>query len=178
MVRKTTGYKLASDKVKLAAILIVKSSDDEAAHLERCLSNIHKHVDGIFLNINAPKGKKPSKAVLDVAERFTNNIIQTVWTGNFAEARNANLAQVPDDYNWIIWLDTDDTVDKPKKVRDVAEASGQFDSVYVDYLYDKDEEGNPMTVHMVSRLFKNNGSHAWNPKTLIHETLIETRGST
>jgi len=29
---------------------------------------------------------------------------------------------------------------------------------------------------MVGRMFKNNGSHHWNPKTRIHETLIETRG--
>lgn len=162
--------------VKLAVILIVKGSDDEAPHLERCLQSVHKHVDGIFLNINAPKGKKPSKAVLDVARRFTDNIIETEWHDDFAEARNANLDQVPSEYSHIVWLDTDDTVDKPKKMREVAEASSQFDSIYVDYLYDRDEEGNPMTVHMVARLFKNNGSHKW--RGMIHETLVEQRSAT
>lgn len=165
-------------KVKVAAILIVKGTDDEAPHLKRCLESIKGHVDGIFLNINHREGVEPSKKVMDVAKSYTDNIITTIWHDNFAEARNANLAQVPKNYNWIIWLDTDDTVDHPEKIREVAEVSGKYDSIYVDYLYDRDEEGNPQTVHMVGRLFQNNGSHHWNPKTMIHETLVETRGAT
>lgn len=161
---------------KVAAILIVKGTDDEAEHLERCLRNIHKHVDGIFLYINHKKGHKPSKKVVDIAKQYTSHYVIGEWHDDFSEARNYNLSQVPADYDWIIWLDTDDTVDKPKKIREVAEASERYDSVYVDYLYDRDEEGNPMTVHMVARLFKNNGSHKW--KGMIHETLVEQRSAT
>jgi tetratricopeptide (TPR) repeat protein len=162
--------------VKIAAILIVKGSDDEAAHLKCCLENIKYHVDGIFINVNTKPGHKPSKKVMRTARTYTDDIITTEWHDNFAEARNVNLAQVPADYDWVIWLDTDDTVDKPALVRKVAEASQLYDSVYVDYEYDHDDQGNVTTVHMVARLFKNNGSHQWNPKTRIHETLIETRG--
>lgn len=161
--------------VKVAAILIVKGTDDEAEHLERCLKNIAPHVDGIFLNINGKPGTHSLK-VQDVANKYTEHSVYTDWHDDFAESRNINLAQVPADYDWIIWLDTDDTVDKPKKIRDVCEASGRFDSIYVDYLYDRDDAGNPLTVHMVARLFKNNGSHKW--KGSIHETLVETRGAT
>lgn len=161
---------------KVAAILIVKGTDDEASHLKRCLESIKYHVDGIFLNVNTKPGHKPSKEVMRVARTYTDNIITTEWHDNFAEARNANLAQVPADYDWIIWLDTDDTVDNPGKIKQVAEASQNFDCIYADYDYDHDEYGNITTVHMVGRLFKNNGSHHWNPKTRIHETLIETRG--
>lgn len=159
--------------MKIAAILIVKGTDDEAPHLRRCLENISGHVDGIFVNVNAPKGQKPSKRVVKIAKQY-GEVIETVWENDFAKARNENLAQVPDDYDWIIWLDSDDTIDKPQKIRQVAEVSDGFDSVYVDYLYDRDEEDNPLTVHLVARLFKNNGAHLW--KGSIHETLIETRG--
>jgi tetratricopeptide (TPR) repeat protein len=162
--------------MKIAAILIVKGSDDEADHLKRCLTSIKGHVDSIFLNVNTKPGHKPSKKVMRVAREFTEDIITTEWHDSFAEARNANLAQVPEDYDWVIWLDTDDTIDKPEKIRQVAEASSNFDCIYVDYDYDHDEHGNVTTVHMVGRMFKNNGSHQWNPKTRIHETLIETRG--
>lgn len=161
-------------RAKIAAILIVKGSDDEAPHLKRCLENVHKHVDGVFINVNAPKDKKPSNAVLDIARSFTDNVIETVWNNDFAESRNINLAQVSKDYDWILWLDSDDTIDRPKKIRDVVEASQKYDSIYVDYYYDHDEEGNPTTVHMVARIFKNNGAHQW--KGSIHETLIEKRG--
>lgn len=162
--------------VKVAAIYIVKGTDDEAEHLERSLKNIHKHVDGIFIYVNHKEGMTASSKVIEVVENYTDNWAEGVWHDDFAEARNISLGFVPKDYDWIIWLDADDTIDKPKKIRDVAEASSKYDSVYVDYLYDKDEAGNPLTVHMVARLFKNNGSHKW--KGSIHETLVETRGAT
>lgn len=165
--------------MKVAAILIVKGTDDEAPHLKRCLENIIPHVDGVYLNINHREGESASPKVVDVAKKyirgkFGDYIQITEWQDDFSEARNANLAQVPGDYDWIIWLDTDDTVDHPEKIRKVAELSDKYDSVFVDYLYDRDEENNPQTVHLVARMFKNNGSHAW--KGRIHETLIENRG--
>jgi glycosyltransferase involved in cell wall biosynthesis len=162
--------------MKVAWLMIVKGTDDEAPHLQRCLESIHKHVDGIFINVNAPEGQKASKAVLDVARAFTDNVYETVWEDDFAKARNFILDQLPADYTWWGWSDSDDTVDKPKKIKDVCEASERYDSVYVDYLYDRDEAGNPMTVHMVARLVKNNGSHKW--KGSIHETLVEQRSAT
>lgn len=160
----------------VALCLIVKDSDDEATHLSRCLTNTFKHVDGIFINLNRKEGVAPSEKVREVLSHFDVNLIETTWNDNFAEARNLNLDQVPKDYDWIIWLDTDDTINKPYKIRKVAEISDRFDSVYVDYLYDRDDAGNPLTVHMVARLFKNNGSHKW--KGSIHETLVETRSAT
>lgn len=161
--------------MKLAAILIVKATDDESEHLERCLKSIKGHVDGIFLNLNHRPSQKVSEKVIKVAKDYATNYIVTEWHDNFAEARNINLAQVPSDYEFVIWLDVDDTIDHPEKIREVAEASKNYDCVYVDYDYDHDEFGNVTTVHMVGRLFKNNGSHHWNPKTRIHETLVETR---
>src|ERR1043166_5097516 len=160
----------------VALCMIVKGSDEEADHLRRCLSSVKGFVDGIFLNINAKPGHKPSKKVMRIAKEFTDKIITTEWNDDFAEARNANFAQVSPEYDWILWLDADDTVDKPDKIRKVAEASLSYDSIYVDYLYDKDEEGNPVTIHMVARLIKNNAGHHW--KGRIHETLIETRSVT
>lgn len=160
--------------MKVALCLIVKGSNDEAPHLQRCLENVKDHVDGIFLNLNSKPSQNVSKKVREVASKYTDNIIETTWENDFAKARNDNLAQVLDDYDWIIYLDTDDTISKPEKIRKVAELSDKYDSIFVDYLYDRDEEDNPMTVHLVARMFKNNGSHKW--KGRIHETLIETRG--
>lgn len=162
--------------MRVAAILIVKGTADEAPHLKRCLENIAPHVDGIFLNINNREGESCADEIISVVGTYTSNHRNTVWHDDFAEARNANLAQVPDDYDWVIWLDTDDTIDKPEKIRKVCEVSEKFDSIFVDYLYDRDEQDNPLTVHLVARLFKNNGSHQW--KGRVHETLIENRGVT
>lgn len=163
-------------KPKVALTLIVKGSDDEAEHLDHCLTSVAPYVDGIFLNLNAKPGHKVSGRVRHVAERFTKNIITTEWHDDFAEARNANLAQVPKDYTHVIWLDADDTVQHPEKIRKIVAAAPTVDCIYADYLYDVDEEGNPLTVHMSGRIFKNNGSQMW--KGRIHETLVDTRGTT
>jgi glycosyltransferase involved in cell wall biosynthesis len=160
---------------RIALALIVKGSDDEAGHLKRCLTNVAPHVDGVFLNINTKPGHKPSPKLMRVAKSFDATITTTEWHDDFAEARNANLAQVPAFFTHILWLDTDDTIDRPEKIRQVAEEAKNVDAIFVDYLYDQDEEGNPLTVHMVARIFKNNGSQVW--KGRIHETLIDTRQS-
>lgn len=158
---------------RVALCLIVKGTADEAPHLTRCLSNIAPHVDGVFLNVNHKPGTKVSKKIVDVYKKYDCNVITTEWHDDFAEARNANMAQVPSDYEWLLWLDTDDTVEHPEKVRKLAQVS-KHDAIYADYLYERDEDGNPITVHMVARMFRNNGCHVW--KGRIHETLVETRG--
>src|SRR5512133_2731484 len=163
-------------QVKIALCMIVKGTEDEASHLKRCLENVSPYVDAVFLNVNTLPGEKPAQEVVKVASKYATNdeqLITTEWHDDFAEARNTNFAQVPEDYTHIIWLDTDDTIDKPEKIRKVCEISQNYDAIYADYLYDRDEEGNPTTVHMVARVLKNNGSHTW--KGMIHETLIENR---
>lgn len=163
----------------IAAILIVKIDEQEINHLQNCLESIKGRVDGIFLNFNHKPSQKPPKQLIErieqLARAYNYEYIITGWHNNFAEARNANLAQVPKEYDWIIWLDTDDKVKHPEKIREVAKESKNFDCVFVDYDYDHDEHGNVTTTHLVGRLFKNNGSHHWNPKTSVHETLVETR---
>jgi len=159
---------------KVALCLIVKGSDSEADHLKRCLTSVKDHVDGIFLNTNAKPGHKPSKKVVRVAREFTDDIITTEWHDNFAEARNANFAQVPQDYTHIMWVDTDDVVEHPDKIRKLC-AVGGVDGIFVDYYYDHDDMGNPTTVHMVNRIVRNNGAFVW--KGSIHETLIDTRST-
>lgn len=160
--------------VKVALCLIVKAGDDsELGHLRTCLQSVAHHVDGIFINLNHLPGKKVSGKMHKLCADYGATTIVTEWHDDFAEARNANFKQVTHDFTHILWLDTDDTIDHPQKIVKVCESSSNYDSVYADYLYDTDEEGNPVTVHMVARLLKNNGSHVW--KGMIHETLIETR---
>lgn len=169
--------------VKVALCMIVKGTDDEAEHLRACLKSVAPHVDGVFMQVNYKQPEtdtNPSGRLLNAIsieldgypDGFYSYSIEE-WHDNFSEARNANFAQVPEEYTHILWLDTDDTIDHPEKIHKVCEASQNYDSIYADYLYDRDEEGNPLTVHMVARIIKNNGSHTW--KGMIHETLIETR---
>lgn len=165
-----------------ALCLIVKGSDDsEAKLLDQCLKSVHKHVDGIFIQLNAPKGKKISQKVKTVAEKYTKEIAVFEWTGSFVAARKANFAQVPKKYDWILWLDTDDTVENPEKIKEVcAVVPKDTHSVYIKYDYDHDEFGNVLTPLWTCRMVRNDGSLDWkssidDSEISVHETLVPKR---
>lgn len=160
--------------------MIVKGTEDEASLLDKCLQSINGHVDEMFIDINAPKGKKPSQKVIQVAKKYGADIKKTVWTGNFVKARNENFARVPKDYNWIIWLDSDDTVDSPEKLKEVCALAGTSNGIYLKYDYAHDEYGNVTVSHYNARLVRNNGTFVWKSSfkdedITVHETLNEVR---
>lgn len=159
--------------------MIVKGTKDEAPLLDRCLENVSQHVDAIYLNINTPKGVKVNSDITVVAKKYKANYIITEWTGNFVNARNENFAQVPEEYDFIIWLDTDDTVDKPEEIRKIiAVLSKNTHGIYINYDYDHDELGNTTVSHYVARIVRNDATYTWKSSVLddnvaVHETLNE-----
>jgi glycosyltransferase involved in cell wall biosynthesis len=159
---------------KLALAMIVKATDDEAEHLSKCLQSIKGHVDGIFIYVNHKAGQTPSQKVLDVVESHTNNYTVAEWT-NFGDARNKSFAMVPEDYTFILWLDSDDTVASPDKLKQVVLATPQsVDGIYLAYEYQHDKFGNVTVEHWVARIVRNNGSFAWSQK-ILHESLEPVR---
>lgn len=160
--------------------MIVKGVKDEAPLLDACLKNVSKHVDGIFLDINSPKGKGVNQKVLDVAKKYKADVKQTVWEGNFVKSRNDNFARVPKEYTHILWLDADDTIENPEKIKEVVAIAPKVDGIYIKYDYAHDEYGNVTVSHWVARLVKNNGSFVWkssfaDAEVTVHETLNEVR---
>lgn len=166
---------------KIALCMIVKGTADEAPMLDRCLHSVASYVDAVFIDVNAPAGKRPSKKVIDVAQKYTKHVRQTIWRGNFVQARNENFAQVTNEYDFIIWLDADDTVENPEKIRQVAAVTPtNVDGVYIRYDYEHDDYGNVTVGLDVSRLVRNNGTFKWkssfnDTEVSVHETLNEVR---
>lgn len=166
---------------KLALAMIVKGTDDEAEHLDACLASVEGHVDAIYLDINAPKGKDIADNVLEVSKKYKADVKKTVWTGNFVKARNDNFARVPQEYDWIVWLDADDTVDQPEKLKEVcALATRSTNGIYLKYDYAFDEYGNVTVSHYNARIVRNNGTFTWKSSfkdedVTVHETLNEVR---
>ena len=163
----------------IAMALIVKGTKDEAPLLDTCLESISGHVDAIYLNLNHAKGKKVAKEVIEVAEKYNATYFITEWTGNFVNARNFIFGKVPKEYDFIGWIDSDDTIDKPEEIRrNIAVLSQQQQGIYVKYDYDHDEYGNVTVSHWVARIVRNNGSYVWKSSiadedVAVHETLNE-----
>src|SRR5215469_6169765 len=105
---------------KVALTLIVKGTADEASLLAKCLASVARYVDAIYINLNTPKGVPVATEIRRVAEQYTTKIFVTEWTGNFVATRNFIFDKVPKKYQWIMWIDTDDTVWQPQKIKAVA----------------------------------------------------------
>lgn len=156
----------------VALCLIVKH--DEAKLLDTCLASVAEHVDGVFLYINYPKSIEQTKEAVEIAKKYKVTYVVKEWT-NFGDARNKNFAQVPEDYEFIVWCDTDDTWENPEKLHQVAAATpNHISGVYMSYDYQHDEFGNVTVQHYVARMVRNNGTFAWSKK-ILHETLEPTR---
>lgn len=160
---------------KLALCMIVKATDNEALLLDKCLASAAEYVDGIFITLNGKEGQKRSKKALAVCNKYKAKVSDFDWVDDFAKARNFNFSQVPKNYDYIIWLDADDTIKNPHKLVDVIRMASKqpVDGIMAKYNYDIDEFGNVTTVHTNLRLVKNNGAFEWRGR--LHETLVDTR---
>lgn len=180
-------------EVKVALAMIVRGADEEAKILDRCLGGLTKehfnnlpdhqkeidfkgvdglakYVDGIFITITQPNEK-----VEEVAKKYGATISHYKWDHNFANARNFNFSQVPEEYGFIIWADSDDVVRKPeliKKLAKKAKAEG-VDVIIANYLYDFDIYGQIIVQHLKTRFIKNDGCVIWVGD--IHEDFAENR---
>jgi len=164
---------------KIALSMIVNGVKSEAPLIKNALDSVQGHVDALYITVTHKGIKKPSEDVLDVINSYRDvHVTIFEWENHFAKARNFALEQIPaDTYDWVLWLDADDTVDHPEKIKDLVEAaSSDVQSIILEYLYDFDDMGNVNTTHWVSRLFRNNGRVTW--KGRIHETLVDVVDNT
>ncbi len=162
-----------TNNMKIALCLIVKGDNQEALLLDRCLENISPHVDGIFITRTTRKGQKKNNAVANVTAAYNGILSDFEWTDNFAEARNFNFAQVPKEYDWIMWCDSDDVWRGLNTLRTTIKSRPHVDGFGFWYLYDWDEFKKPVVVHRKTMIVKNDHSCTW--IGAIHEDLEPLR---
>lgn len=156
--------------MKLALCLIVKPTNDEAELLDRCLTAVSEHVDGIFIT---QAGPEMNKEVSRVTEAYGGKVSFFKWNDSFADARNYNFAQVPKEYDYILWLDADDVMRNPDKLRAMIEENPSVDAFSLWYNYAFDEWKNPVVVHHKTRVLRNDGCVEWVGN--LHEDFSPTR---
>lgn len=168
--------------MKTALTVIVKASDDsEALQLANMLGSVNGYVDAIYIQLNAPKGKKIDPKMRQVADMFGDKVFEYEWNNSFVAARNDLMDKVPEDFDWIIWADSDDLFDNPQNIKPaLAVMPDDVHGVYILYDYQKDEFGNVIVSHWVTRAVRNNNSFAWkssfdDDEVSVHETLIAKR---
>jgi glycosyltransferase involved in cell wall biosynthesis len=148
----------------LAACLIVK---DEAEYIERCLDNINPHVDGVFIY---DTGSTDDTVAL--AEGRGAKVERGEWRKDFAWARNQSYALPPEEYDWIVYFDADDTCVDLERLRPLTE---EHKGSYVDafsFPYHNDWGGLQVDYH-TKRLCRRASGYYW--KYPLHEQLVLDR---
>lgn len=154
--------------------MIAKTS--EWKELDKCLASAKDQVDGIFALFNYKD--KVDEGYKKLVKKYNIDADLTEWTGNFGEMRNKSLARIPKEYDWVLWLDVDDTLELKEGVTlqsIVTNTPPQFSGIMAAYNYDRDKKGNLLEVLKLVRLFKNDGAMGWRDDVMIHETIVDHR---
>jgi GT2 family glycosyltransferase len=98
---------MARSAAKISLTMIVR---DEENNLPNCL----RSVEGVFDEIVIVDTGSTDRTV-EIARSFGARAFDFVWVNDFAAARNAALARATGDY--AFWLDADDVVDPPQRLK-------------------------------------------------------------
>lgn len=158
---------------KIALTLIIKD-DSEIELLKRAVNSVKNNVQGVFITAT----NRPCKEIEKYCKKIGAHYSYFEWVKDFSKARNYNFSQVPKEYEWIFWMDTDDVVQGSETFQQALELAekNNIKAVFARYLYqvDLDEKGrikNILIEHLRERLIRNDGTFEW--VAPIHETLIE-----
>lgn len=159
--------------MKIALCMIVKGSKEEAELLDRCLYNVEKHIDGMFITSTYKKGEEASKEVEDICDKHITNYSLYEWDNDFAKARNYAFSRVPKKYDYILWCDADDMFRGLEKLRSILENNKDVDAFSMNYLYHFNEFKQPDVIHMKTQIVRNDKCVEWQGK--LHEDFKENR---
>lgn len=166
--------------MKLAACILCKG-DSEFDQLTKSVNSVAPYVDGIFITCS---DKEASKVKM-YCEHNKLHYSHREWDRDFSAQRNFNFDQAVkhDNYDYILWIDSDDVLVGGKYLREVATnaKTNHIDIVFFTYWYGCAFEGEPSEAtfkevqleHMRERLIRP-GTNVW--KSRLHETPVPVQG--
>ena len=171
--------------MKISFCAIVKDNS-EVDKMGKMLETVVPYVDTIHITSN---GKDVDEIEAYVYQQSLINPTKTFdythlpWKKDFSEQRNYNFSRVPDDTDYIFWLDCDDLFVGGEHLRPLAEKSKaqNLDIVFLSYWYGCEFDGEPseetfkevQLEHYRERLIKP-GVITW--KKRLHETPVPVNG--
>lgn len=152
---------MSKNDLTISLHMIVK---DEVQEVESLLNQAYNWFDGIFITVSDKKAYK----VLKAQENDTIKIDYREWNQKFDDARNHNWA-FGEDFDASMWLDADDKF-KFSDIPFLLSHLHEYDTVFLPYYYDFDENGNLIVSHWRERIVKRGMGFHW--KGWVHENLI------
>jgi len=141
---------------------------NQVKDLKRILGGYGQYFDKIFLTVtHRPTYNKLKNQKLD------GKIILSYfeWVDNFGLTREFNRKQIDTDY-WF-WIDTDDTIDHPEKLREMVDfmLKNELDIMYFNYNYFQNIHGEGINDHRRERIVRTAAPLYWS-SVPVHETIM------
>lgn len=95
------------------------------------------------------------------------------WVHDFSLARNFVFSQVPEEFDYIMWLDLDDALSDRDKFIHFRDHSLHCCDAWLAYYNYAFVDGNPVCTFYRERIVRNNG--AWDWHYFVHEGLVANR---
>jgi tetratricopeptide (TPR) repeat protein len=161
------------------ALCLITEGDSKLESLKGAVKSAVEAVDSVYITVN----KRPFDKTKAWCKTMGYNFSYHEWKDDFADQRNFNFNQVPKNYDWILWMDSDDLIigaDRLRGIAKIAQAKG-FETLYFDYWYGNKFDGKPSLETFVEnelaqkreRLIKL-GVSTW--KKRIHESPVPLDG--
>lgn len=161
---------------KKIALAVIAGDDAIEQGFGKMIDSVARQIDGVFVAFN---GTSATALQSILATLSGYNIPQVSvqgfeWEDDFAAMRNHSFDLVPDDFDWILWLDTDDVF-----VADDYDLQSLVDwadvrrahCVFVNYIYQWDRKtGKTLTSHMKERLIRRDARYRWHYP--LHENCL------
>lgn len=161
------------------ALAMITQGDKELEFLKGAVASALPAVDSVYITAN----QTPYSATKEWCEKNGYHFSFLKWNKDFGEQRNFNFSQVPKDYDFILWMDSDDVIIGAEYLKEIAAISKkqEFDVVFFDYWYGAKFKGKPSLETFVEqeltqkreRLIRM-GKTTW--KKRIHETPVPIDG--
>lgn len=149
-------------KQTVGVAIIVK---DEKDTIGACIQSFIEHVDQCVV-VGQPETSEETQKIIKTFPKVEYHSIP--WVQDFAAKRNYSFSKMHTD--WIMWVDADDTIIHPEKMRTLAETSPEGDcAIWFPYDYSQDEFGNTATIYERERLLRSKNGWVWRGR--LHETV-------
>lgn len=150
--------------MKKIALSMIYKGTEEGKQIDRLLRTVAPYVDAIYATATWTKDGEATK----VFEAYGAKISFFEWEKDFAKARNFAKDQIPEEFEYMIWLDTDDKLVGGEHIKKLLERG--LDAFFAIYNYQIDAAtGQVLIKHPRERIVRKN-AYQWVGK--LHETLI------
>ena len=148
---------------------------NEAANLGPLINSVSGCFDEIYLT---DTGSTDNTVEIATSDRLAEvaqcpvNVNNFEWVYDFAKARQFSFDQVPDEIDYIMWLDLDDSLNNKEAFIHFRDHSMHCSSMWLnDYRYAFNQKGQAVCTFLRERIVKNNGSFKW--RYFLHEGLVQ-----